>query len=325
MSKISAIITTKNRRNLLEKAVESVLNQTYRDLECIVVDDASTDDTQFYLSEIKDPRVKIIYITPEESKGGNYARNRGIQASEGEFLAFLDDDDEWFPKKLEKQIALFEDPEVGLVFCGHIDVYDYRNMMVKVIPADDQQGDLSQFVFKFIFCTTSMMMVRKQLMLQIGCFDENVRFWQEYDVCIQLCQITKVAFVKEPLMILRHNTSDKQRLTNKFEGWKRAVKYQNHKYKDLIDDLPEKTKWERKLMIYIDAAKRCENAGDRKQQHFYLKKIAQMTHYKVDYTRYRWNIGFLKWEKMRYCKYRLLEKITKKTYNIFLDNYDVYR
>lgn len=324
MCKISAIITTKNRRELLQKAVESVLNQTYQDMECIVVDDASTDETRAYLEGIKDTRIKRVFITPEESKGGNYARNRGIQASKGEFLAFLDDDDEWFPTKLEKQIALFENPEVGLVFCGHIDVYDYRNMMVKVTPADDQQGDLSQFVFKFIFCTTSMMMVRKQLMLQIGCFDENVRFWQEYDVCIQLCQITKVAFVKEPLMLLRHNISDKQRLTNKFDGWKQAVKYQNHKYKDLIADLPEKTKWERKLMIYIDAAKRCENAGDRRQQHFYLRRIAQMTHYKIDILRYVMNIGFLKWDKMRFIKYQLLKPITKQKDNDFLDDYKMY-
>lgn len=324
MCKISAIITTKNRRDLLQKAVESVLNQTYQDLECIVVDDASTDETRAYLKGIKDTRIKPVFITPEESKGGNYARNRGIQASNGEFLAFLDDDDEWFPTKLEKQLALFEDPEVGLVFCGHIDVYDYRNMMVKVTPADDQQGDLSQFVFKFIFCTTSMMMVRKSLMLQIGCFDENIRFWQEYDVCIRLCQITKVAFVKEPLMLLRHNISDKHRLTNKFDGWVQAVRYQNHKYKDLIADLPEQYKWDRKLMIYIDAAKRCENAGDRKRQHFYLKKIAEMTHLRIDYVRYFGNIGFFVWDKLRYRCLPVLEKITKKKRDAFIDSYDAY-
>ena len=67
--------------------------------------------------------------------------------------------------------------------------------------------------------------------------------------------------MKEPLMLLRHNISDKHRLTNKFDGWVQAVRYQNHKYKDLIADLPEQYKWDRKLMIYIDAAKRCENAG----------------------------------------------------------------
>lgn len=309
MCKVSVIITTKNRRKLLAEALQSVLEQTFRDFECIVVDDASTDDTREYLEGIADTRVKTVWIAPEESAGGNYARNRGIQASTGEFLAFLDDDDIWMQEKLERQLPLFDDPEVGLVFCGHIDTYDDTDMTEVVVPADDQQGDLSQFVFKFIFCTTSMMVVRRDVMLAIGCFDEKVGFWQEYDVCIRLCQVTKVAFVKEPMMILRHNASDKARLTNKFDGWVKSVRYQNHKYRDLIEKLPEQYKWDRELMIYFDAARRCENAGDKKRLHSYLRKIADMTHVRRDYIQFLLNMGYHKWDRIAYKKNKIVQKL----------------
>ena len=309
MSKVSVIITTKNRLELLKKALKSVLMQTYTDFECIVVVDNSTDGTREYLETITDKRVKTIFIEEAESKGGNYARNKGIDASTGDFLAFLDDDDEWLPLKLEKQIKLFDDQEVGLVFCGHMDEYDDGKMCVKITPADDQQGDLSQFVFKFIFCTTSMMMVRRQLMLSIGKFDENVYFWQEYDVCIRLCQNTKVAFVKEPLMILRHIRADKNRLTNKFEGWVDAVKYQNRKYRKLIHNLSDQYKWDRELMVYIDAAIRCENCGDKRRQRHYLLKIAQMTHKGEDIFRYLFNIGNYRWMRMRFAAFKLRRAI----------------
>lgn len=80
-------------------------------------------------------------------------------------------------EKLERQLPLFDDPEVGLVFCGHIDTYDDTDM-TEVVVLLMIGGDLSQFVFKFIFCTTSMMVVRRDVMLAIGCFDEKVGFWR---------------------------------------------------------------------------------------------------------------------------------------------------
>ena len=102
---VSAIITTHNRCDLLVRAIESVLSQTYREQECIVVDDASVDDT----SEVC-KRYPVIYlqIPKEESRGGNYARNLGIKASKGKYCAFLDDDDYWLPTKIEKQVELIE-------------------------------------------------------------------------------------------------------------------------------------------------------------------------------------------------------------------------
>ena len=104
MKKVSAVITTHNRCELLLKAIESVKNQTYKNIEIIVVDDASSDST-LDKCRILDG---IKYIRINTSKGGNYARNVGIKNSSGHYIAFLDDDDEWYPTKIEKQLGLFD-------------------------------------------------------------------------------------------------------------------------------------------------------------------------------------------------------------------------
>ena len=115
----SVIIPTYNRARMVDRAIQSVLSQTYQDFEIIVVDDASTDNTQEVVKEcmFRDKRVR--YIKHEKNKGGSAARNTGIKNEHGEYVGFLDSDDEWLPTKLEKQIELFRKRcnSVGAVYC----------------------------------------------------------------------------------------------------------------------------------------------------------------------------------------------------------------
>ena len=113
---ISVVLPAYNRRNTVRKAVESVLNQTERDIECIVVDDASTDDTAGGLTEINDSRLRIIRLT--ENSGACHARNVGVQAAKGEYIAFQDSDDCFHPDKLERQLAFLKETGADVVFCG---------------------------------------------------------------------------------------------------------------------------------------------------------------------------------------------------------------
>jgi len=113
---ISVVLPAYNRRNTVRKAVESVLNQTERDIECIVVDDASTDDTAGVLTEISDSRLRIIRLT--ENSGACHARNVGVQAAKGEYIAFQDSDDCFHPDKLERQLAFLRETGADVVFCG---------------------------------------------------------------------------------------------------------------------------------------------------------------------------------------------------------------
>ena len=87
-----------------------------------------------------------------------------------------------------------------------------------------------------------MMMFRKALLEKVGLFDEKIRFWQEYDLTIRLCQISKVAFLNEPLILYRINLQDKNRKSNQFEGWLETTRYIYNKYKELIEKLNENEK-----------------------------------------------------------------------------------
>ena len=114
--KISVIIPTYNRKEKLPACVDSVLAQTYQNIEVLVVDDASTDGTEELFREISDPRVK--YLRYEENHGACYARNYGAERSDGELIAFQDSDDTWHPDKLEKQVRFLEETQVDMCFCG---------------------------------------------------------------------------------------------------------------------------------------------------------------------------------------------------------------
>lgn len=105
---VTAIITTHNRLELLKRAIESVMTQSYPNIELIIVDDHSTDGTDEYCKQLSISTHNITYINipREQSKGGNYARNLGIKNSHGVYIAFLDDDDIWLPEKINLQVQL---------------------------------------------------------------------------------------------------------------------------------------------------------------------------------------------------------------------------
>lgn len=119
---VSVILPTYNRAHLLERAIQSVLDQTYPDFEIIVVDDASIDNTVNIIKGIINERIR--YIRHEKNKGAAAARNTGIKLAKGKYIAFQDSDDEWLRDKLEKQIKIFEtvSPEVGVVYTSDISI-----------------------------------------------------------------------------------------------------------------------------------------------------------------------------------------------------------
>ena len=119
MLKVSVIIPTYNRADMLGDALDSVLKQTYTNWEVIVVDDGSTDDTQSVMTRYTDPRIHYVY---QANKGLPGARNTGIRHAQGEYLALLDSDDVFLPHRLERQLALAEaDPAIGVVAGGCIE------------------------------------------------------------------------------------------------------------------------------------------------------------------------------------------------------------
>jgi len=194
--KVSVIIPTYNRAHLVGRAIRSVLNQTYQDFEIIVVDDHSTDNTEEVVKSFNDPRIR--YIRHEKNRGGSAARNTGIRAARGEYIAFLDDDDYWLPTKVEKQISLFEQApaDVGMVYSGFA-LVNPSCSRIYGLHKPRCRGRLSaKEIFSWI-TTTSTMMVRKDFLIQIGGFDERLSVFEDPDLRIRLAQICRFDYIDE--------------------------------------------------------------------------------------------------------------------------------
>jgi glycosyltransferase involved in cell wall biosynthesis len=259
MNLVTAIITTHNRKELLKRAINSVFQQTYPSIELIVIDDASTDGTDEYCKG----QQSFQYISIGKSKGGNYARNLGIRAASGEYVAFLDDDDYWLPSKIEKQVALIESKDCELVYCGRVLEIMKGNKIVykNNYPDPLYYGDMHKNILLTICTVTTNLLIKRQALLAIGLFDENLHFWQEYELTIRLAQRKPFYFVNEPLSVYRVDCKDSQRLTNKYYEWKKAVKYIHKKHAILYRNLNLLDRIQVYTLVWRDAMNRLKLAG----------------------------------------------------------------
>lgn len=259
---ISAIITTHNRLELLKRAIDSVLSQTYTNIECVVVSDNSSDGTNEYCSRL--PNVKLTVISKEDSRGGNHARNVGVNASHGEYVAFLDDDDYWLPEKIEKQVELMEESNAVLVSCGRLIERVLENSVIEMVDggcASLPSNDMSKKILYNICTLTSLIMVRRDDLINAGMFDEELSAWQEYEMTIRMAQLGQFRCVNDALAVYRINVGDKARVTNKFYTWKKSVFYIYHKHRGLYKELSFAEKLQVKHLFYSDGYNRARNKG----------------------------------------------------------------
>jgi len=138
---VSIIIQTYNRRQSIGRSIKSVLNQTYRDFELIIVDDGSTDNTKELVADFNDERIK--YVRHEENKGEAAARNTGIKAARYDYIVYQDSDDKWLPEKLARQIELLENasPEVGVIYTGFWKAENHKRTYVPFSWVSQKNGD----------------------------------------------------------------------------------------------------------------------------------------------------------------------------------------
>lgn len=197
--RVSVVIPTRDRAALLRRALESVLAQSFADYEILVVDDASGDDTAAMLAAIADPR--LLVLRNEAPGGAPRARNRAIAAARGEFVAFLDDDDEWLPRKLELQLGRFErgTARLGLVHCGTDLISARSGRCVHRFDAPDRPMHWTDFLREMPF-TTSNAMVRRSALLEVGGFDEVLAGAQDRDLWLRLARGHEIGAVPETLV-----------------------------------------------------------------------------------------------------------------------------
>jgi glycosyltransferase involved in cell wall biosynthesis len=208
--RVSVVLPTHNRVQLLGRALESVLAQTLTNIEVLVIDNASTDGTTEYLSSLADPRLRVIRVNGK--LGASAARNVALRQARGEFVSFQDDDDVWLPQKLATQLSVLEraDETVGLCLCGYIrltsngpfDVYSPGHF-------DAIRFDKPQLLTGMSAIATPAWLVRRKALENAGGFDELMPARNDLELAIRLSDICKFMYVAEPLFIQdqRHETS----------------------------------------------------------------------------------------------------------------------
>lgn len=192
---VSVIIPTYGGGECLARSVGSVLGQTYKNLEVIVVDDNGVGTTcQLQTQEVMeafkdDDRVK--YVCHEVNRNGSAARNTGFAHSKGDFICLLDDDDEFTPDKLERQVAgLEQHPECGLTYCSReMYVNGKRTSVKRALPSDDFFYDL---VTHRLGISSGTLMVRREVWQQLNGFDESFLRHQDYEFTARVASVSKI-------------------------------------------------------------------------------------------------------------------------------------
>ena len=201
--RVSVVMAAYNREDSVRAAADSVLAQTYPDLELIVVDDGSSDGTVAALEAISDPRLTV--IAEGENRGVSAARNRGIAEARGAWVAVHDSDDIWRPEKLARQMAVLDAPGADFVagYCGmEIEGTDPpRYVPDPAIP--HRSGDIMPSLISQSFISTQTLIVRRDLLDRHGGFDEDLKALVDWELMLRIAPEGPVALVDEPLVLQR--------------------------------------------------------------------------------------------------------------------------
>jgi len=205
---VTAIIATYNRRHYVCDAIDSILNQTYPNVEIIVIDDGSTDNTQDLLQQKYGQRIRYIY---QENQGRSEARNRGLKEAKGDYIAFLDSDDIWKPEKLEKQVAFMEmHPECGISHT-FTEIIDDTNVYDPVATAKRlkhhrkayRRGYNYETMSRLCIMFLSTVMIRADILPEAGLMDPNIPAFEDWDWYLRCALITRIGTLPEPLTSYR--------------------------------------------------------------------------------------------------------------------------
>jgi GT2 family glycosyltransferase len=202
--RVSVIIPTYNRAWIIKEAVDSVLVQDYKDFELIVVDDGSTDNT----SDVLAPYGEDVRVLFQENKGVSAARNRGVTEASGRFVAFLDSDDLWLPKKLSIQVEFFNKTPDALI-CQTEEIW-IRNG-IRVNPKKHHKkpsGMIFEPSLALCLVSPSAVMIRRDVLDRAGGFDETLPVCEDYDLWLRLSSRFPVYLIEIPLIIKRGGHGD---------------------------------------------------------------------------------------------------------------------
>jgi glycosyltransferase involved in cell wall biosynthesis len=209
---VSVIIPTYDRPTFLQNTVESVMQQTYDNLEIVVVDDHSTPPAESTLDNLSYNQYKgdVVTIRHDQNRGVCAARNSGIEAASGQLIALLDDDDYWLEDKIEKQVEAFKNssPKTGVIYTNTKITDD--NGKVTGARSFTASGDLTKRLLRRNFATVSTLLVHSEAIENSGGFDQKLPNWEDWEWCIRLSEKARFEVVPEPLVVIQKGDHDKR-------------------------------------------------------------------------------------------------------------------
>ena len=201
--KVSVVLPTYNRAKTVEKAIESVLAQTYPHFELLVVDDGSTDGTEEIVRHILDDRIR--YFKLEENGGQAKARNYGIEKAQYDYIAFQDSDDIWYREKLEAQMQRLTgaSPQVGFVY--HKIMRDFGDFCAVIPPENVEVSQKSGDIFKRLLSEGNLVpcpavLARRECVEKAGGFDTGMCSLEDYDLALKMARAYQAAFIDQVLL-----------------------------------------------------------------------------------------------------------------------------
>ncbi|WP_254273450.1 glycosyltransferase family 2 protein [Haloarcula marina] len=216
--RVSVVIPAYERGDVIGRAIDSALAQTVDDTEVLVVDDGSGDDTRAVVEGYDDPRVR--YLSHETNRGVSAARNTGVDAATGAYVAFLDSDDEWLPRKLERQLAVLDDrgkewvgaycdvATAGLSALGRLATVVSDRLFRSSAPREGGRELAASLLSMQVFMGPgSTLVVERAVLDETGGFDEDLSIYEDWDLVLRVLAAGKLAYVDEPLA-LTHFTGD---------------------------------------------------------------------------------------------------------------------
>jgi len=234
---VSVVIPTYNKAQYLKEAIESVLNQTYKNIEIIVIDDGSTDESREVVNSFTPSILNTKYriLNPiiyfwQENKGAAMARNTGIKKAKGKYIAFLDSDDLWLREKLEKQVSFMEEnPETGLLGTGCYEITNKGKIIgQKIFPIKNK--DLQKDLIKYNPFIQSSVVVKREVFSKVGLYNKGFRESEDYELWLRIGQNYKIGNLPEPLVRKRYYkkglspTKDKKQLYFVLRAKKAAIR-----------------------------------------------------------------------------------------------------
>ena len=271
MSTVSTIIPTHDRARPLARALRSAGSQTRPADEIIVVDDGSSDETA---RVVRDGFPGVRYFR-QENRGVSAARNRGIAAAEGEWLAFLDSDDEWLPRKLERQLAAFQESPGDLV-CHTNETWIRHGRHVNPMKKHEKSGGhIFEKCLPLCAISPSSVIIHRKVFEELGTFDESLAVCEDYDLWLRICAVHPVLYIDEALVV-KYGGHDDQ-LSRRYRGMDRfriralekiihSGKLDARQWRAALATLLEK------IDIYLNGARKRDR---RKEVEKYLKKKEQ--------------------------------------------------